>query len=67
MNSSSMKYFKVRADGDRKELTYDEALGLLKECYVERECTYDEMLHLECEYPITPITYILCIKEGAES
>ena len=67
MNSSSMKYFKVRVDGDKKELTYDEALSWLKESYREIECTYDEMLHLEAEYPVSPVSFILCVKEGVES
>lgn len=47
-----MKYFAVRkSDGYRKEISREEAKDYLRANYVERVCTFDEMLDLENTYP----------------
>ena len=56
-----MKYYKIRKeDGERTEITYAEARDLIATCYIERVCTYEEMLSEEgiipCMFSIIEIT-----------
>ena len=47
-----MKYFATRkSDGYSREISREEAKNYLKNNYVERECTFDEMLNIENIYP----------------
>ena len=46
-----MKYFLENADG-LSEITLDRAKELLATCYIERVCTFDEMLACEGVIPL---------------
>lgn len=47
-----MKYFAIRKkDGLKTEISREKAKDYLKANYVERVCTFDEMLDMENTYP----------------
>ena len=47
-----MKYFSIKkSDGSKREISREEAKDYLKANYVERVCTFDEMLDIENTYP----------------
>lgn len=47
-----MKYFLYSPITEtRKEISKDDALTMLKKCYAENVCTYDEMLNMVNTYP----------------
>ena len=55
-----MKYLRVdKVDGKTYELDYESAKDLLSRNYVERVCTFDEMLSMPNEIPCMYCTLIV--------